>query len=148
LASRPKVLVVDDETDIRELCRVNLEFSGYDVLEAADGEEALEVCRRERPDLIFLDLMMPKIDGWGVLEALQRDSDWATIPVVLLTAKGADEDQIRGWLGGIAEFVSKPFNPMVLIDCAKAALEEHDPAEREARRQRMIDQLNVLRRMR
>jgi DNA-binding response OmpR family regulator len=143
-----KVLVVDDEPDIRELCRVNLEFSGFDVMEAADGVEALDLCRREHPDLVFLDLMMPKLDGWGVLEALTADERTADIPVVLLTARGADEDQIRGWMGGIVEFVTKPFNPMVLLDCARSALEMRDPADREERRQRMIEQLHVLRRMR
>jgi DNA-binding response OmpR family regulator len=143
-----KVLVVDDEPDIRELCRVNLEFSGFDVLEAGDGVEALEVCRREKPDLVFLDLMMPRLDGWGVLEALTADEETADIPVILLTARGADEDQIRGWMGGIVEFVGKPFNPMVLLDVARNALELRDPAERAARRERMIEQLQVLRRMR
>lgn len=143
-----KVLVVDDEPDIRELCRVNLEFAGYEVLEAGDGEEALAVCRRESPDLVFLDLMMPRLDGWGVLEALTADPSTKDIPVILLTARGAEEDQIRGWMGGIVEFVAKPFNPMAMIDCARLALEPRDPAEREERRLRMIDQLNVLRRMR
>jgi len=143
-----KVLVVDDEADIRELCRVNLEFSGYEVLEAGDGEAALEVCRTNRPDLVFLDLMMPKIDGWGVLEALRTDPLTNEIPVILLTARGAAEDQIRGWMGGIVEFVAKPFNPMVLLDCARIALEPRDPAALEARRQQMIDQLDVVRRMR
>jgi DNA-binding response OmpR family regulator len=142
------VLVVDDELDIRELCRVNLEFAGYDVLEAGDGIEALEVCRAEHPDLVFLDVMMPRLDGWAVLEALQQDDATRDIPVVLLTARGGDDDQIRGWSEGILEYVAKPFNPMVLLDCVVRALEPRDPAVEEQRRQRMVERIRVLREMR
>ena len=91
----PVILVVDDEEEIRELCRVNLEFEGYAVVEAADGVEALEKARSERPDLIFLDVMMPRMDGWEVLRQLKEADDTSGIPVVLLTAKTGEEDQIR-----------------------------------------------------
>src|SRR5436305_11606121 len=108
---KPVILVVDDEEEIRELCRVNLEFEGYEVSEAADGLEALAAAQRDQPDLIFLDLMMPRMDGWEVLRRLKEDDDTARIPVVLLTAKTSEEDQIRGWEGGIFEYISKPLNP-------------------------------------
>ena len=86
MTDRQKVLVVDDEPDVLLLCRVNLEFEGYDVIEASDGEQAMERVRDERPDVVLLDVMMPKMDGWQVLSALKADAELKDIPVVMLTA--------------------------------------------------------------
>jgi DNA-binding response OmpR family regulator len=143
-----RVLVVDDEEGIRVLCRVNLELGGYDVLEAADGFTALEVARTQRPDLIFLDIMMPRMDGWEVLEQLKEDPATAAIPVVLLTARTSEEDQIRGWGEGILEYLSKPFNPQRLVEWAEQALTPRDPSVEEERRKRAVEQLRLLRELR
>jgi DNA-binding response OmpR family regulator len=143
-----RVLVVDDEAEIRELCRVNLEFEGFDVVEAKNGSEAIELARRVRPDLVFLDLMMPGVDGWDVLHALKTDDDLASIPVILLTAKSGEEDQMRGWQEGILEYVSKPFNPLSLAEWARRALVPRDPVDDQQRRQRVLEQLRLLRELR
>jgi DNA-binding response OmpR family regulator len=143
-----RVLVVDDEEGIRVLCRVNLELGGYEVLEAADGFTALEVARTQRPDLIFLDIMMPRMDGWEVLEQLKEDPATAAIPVVLLTARTSEEDQIRGWGEGILEYLSKPFNPQRLVEWAEQALTPRDPSVEEERRKRAVEQLRLLRELR
>jgi DNA-binding response OmpR family regulator len=139
-----KVLVVDDEDDIRELCRVNLEFEGFDVVDAANGPAALEQAARSQPDVIFLDLMMPKMDGWEVLRRLKEDDATAHIPVVLLTARTGEEDQMRGWQEGILEYVSKPFNPQSLVEWAKRAMEPREPSEEAERRRRILEQLRLI----
>ena len=144
MADAGRVLVVDDEDDIRELCRVNLEFEGFDVLDAANGRRALEVAVSEHPDVIFLDLMMPEMDGWEVLRRLKENDATAGIPVVLLTARTGEEDQMRGWQEGILEYVSKPFNPLSLVEWAKRAMEPRDPAEEAERRRRILEQLKLV----
>ena len=146
--ARGRVLIVDDEDDIRELCRVNLEFEDYEVIDAPDGAKGLEMARSQHPDLIFLDLMMPRMDGWDVLHHLKEDDSTAAIPVILLTAKTGEAEQMRGWEEGILEFVSKPFNPLSLVEWANRALEPRDPAEEEERRRRILEQLRLLRNLR
>jgi DNA-binding response OmpR family regulator len=142
------VLVVDDEEGIRVLCRVNLELGGYDVLEAADGMSALELARRETPDLIFLDVMMPQMDGWDVLRALKEDSTTAGIPVVMLTARTSEADQIRAWGEGILEYLAKPFNPQALEEFAALAMRPRDSADDQARRRHVVQQLRHMQELR
>ena len=142
--SQGRVLVIDDEDDIRELCRVNLEFEGFQVVDAANGREGLDAAAREQPDVIFLDLMMPEMDGWDVLRRLKEDDATAQIPVVLLTARTGEDDQMRGWQEGILEYVSKPFNPLSLVEWAKRAMEPRDPREEGERRRRILDQLRLI----
>jgi DNA-binding response OmpR family regulator len=139
-----RVLVVDDEDDIRELCRVNLEFEGFEVVDAPSGAKALEVASSQHPDVIFLDLMMPGMDGWEVLRRLKEEDATADIPVVLLTARTGEEDQMRGWQEGILEYVAKPFNPLSLVEWAKRAMEARDPAEEAERRRRILEQLRLV----
>lgn len=136
-----KVLIVDDEDEIRDLCRVNLELEGFDVLDTGDGEQAVELARRERPDVIFLDLLMPGIDGWEVLRRLKTDDGTAPIPVVLLTARTGEEDQLRGWEEGILDYVAKPFNPLLLAERATRAREAADDDTAEAHRRLILDRL-------
>ena len=143
-----RVLVVDDEEDIRELCRVNLEFEGFEVLDAPDGETALRIARDDSPDLIFLDLMMPVMDGWDVLQRLKEDEATSRIPVILLTAKTGEQDQMRGWGEGILEYVSKPFNPLSLAEWANRAMQPRDPSEEMERRERILEQLRLVRELR
>ena len=138
-----KVLVVDDEADVLLLCRVNLEFEGYEVLEASDGEEAMRKVVSERPDVVLLDVMMPRMDGWQVLAALKADPQTAEIPVVMLTAKVQDQDQIRGWSGGAADYITKPFSPLSLSQVLENVL-KNDPEEEERRRRMILEKLQLL----
>lgn len=142
------VLVVDDEADIRTLCKVNLEYEGYRVLEAANGEEALDLARKEQPDLILLDLMMPGMDGWDVMENLQGNHATAKIPVIFLTALADEESQLRGWAEGILDYVTKPFNPLSLSRYVSDALKEKDPGDTENRREQIIERLKRMRELR
>lgn len=138
------ILVVDDEEDILLLCRVNLEFEGYRVIEASGGAEALRAIRRHRPDLVLLDVMMPAVDGWQVLDALKTDPETAGIPVVMLTARVQGPDQLRGWSAGAAEYIMKPFSPVALSEAIRAVLHPKDPREAERRRHRSMEKLRLL----
>jgi DNA-binding response OmpR family regulator len=109
-----RVLVADDEPPIRLLCQVNLAVAGIDVLQAADGEEALRIARAEAPDLILLDLMMPRLDGWTVAEELSADECTSNIPVVFLTARATTADRRRAEDIGALGYVLKPFDPVGL----------------------------------
>ena len=118
-----RVLVIDDEGPIRLLCRVNLEAAEMVVHEAEDGATGLEVARRETPDVILLDVMMPGMDGWEVFGELLEDERTANIPVVFLTARAEVRDQARGLeLGGI-DYVTKPFDPLELAPLVDDLLE-------------------------
>jgi two-component system alkaline phosphatase synthesis response regulator PhoP len=118
-----RVLIIDDEAPIRLLCRVNLEAEGMDVLEAADGEKGIELARRERPDVILLDVMMPRLDGWDVAQLLVSDELTKEVPIVFLTARAEVRDRARGLdIGGI-EYVTKPFNPLELASLIESLLE-------------------------
>lgn len=109
------VLVVDDEPDIRELVRYNLEMRGYRVEEAADGEIAVELARKLQPSIIILDLMLPKIGGLEVCRMLKTDSATKDIPIIMLTALGSEVDKIVGLELGADDYVTKPFSPRELV---------------------------------
>ena len=141
-------LVVDDEPAIRDLCRVTLELEGFDVVEAADGEEAVEQARTHGPHIVFLDLMMPKMDGWRTLEVLAADGATAGIPVVVMSARSGDDDQLRAWEAGVLDYVEKPFHPQVLVELARLAAGPRDPDAELERRQHMLEQLSMARRLR
>jgi CheY-like chemotaxis protein len=143
MSERRTVLVVDD-ADVLLLCRVNLEFEGYEVIEAADGEQAMQQVQARRPDVVLLDVMMPKMDGWQVLAAIKADEALTHIPVVMLTAKVQDQDQIRGWSQGAADYITKPFSPLALSQVLQDVLET-DPEEEERRRQMILEKLQLLR---
>ena len=106
------ILVADDEKEIRELLRLYLENSGYKVIEAEDGQQALDIARTEKVDLCLLDIMMPKIDGYRVLQELRKESN---IPVMILSAKGADSEKILGLNLGADDYMAKPFNPLEAV---------------------------------
>jgi len=110
-----KILVVDDERHIVRLVEVNLTRAGYDVATAYDGIEALEVVKKARPDMIVLDVMMPRMDGFEVLKRLQADEETQNIPVIMLTAKAQDADIFKGWSSGVSSYLTKPFNPRELL---------------------------------
>ena len=116
----PRVLVVDDSAAIRTLIVVNLRLEGYDVREAGDGEQALEVVGEWRPDVITLDVVMPRLDGFGTLERLRADPGTADIPVVLVTARAQAADRERGEALGVDAYLTKPFEPAHLVEVVAA----------------------------
>lgn len=117
-----RVLIVDDEASLRTLVRVNLEIDGIEVSEAVDGNEAMSMLRQAPPDLVLLDLMMPGKDGIEVLEDVAADPELRNIPVILLTAKGEQEDLERGAILGARGHITKPFDPEQMVRTVKAAL--------------------------
>jgi two-component system, OmpR family, phosphate regulon response regulator PhoB len=143
VGERRTVLVVDDEPDLLLLCRVNLEFEGYRVIEAGDGEAALARLAEEVPDVVLLDVMMPRADGWSVLRAIKDDPRTRDVPVVMLTAKVHDEEQVRALEGGAAEYITKPFSPLSLSQVVQDAIET-DPEEEQRRRQLVLEKLRML----
>jgi two-component system alkaline phosphatase synthesis response regulator PhoP/two-component system response regulator VicR len=121
-----KIMAVDDERHIVRLIQVNLERSGYQVITAFDGPEALKKVETDRPDVIVLDVMMPKMDGFEVLKRLQANPETRNIPVIMLTAKAQDADVFRGWSSGVSAYLTKPFNPLELITFVKRILSGRD----------------------
>jgi two-component system alkaline phosphatase synthesis response regulator PhoP/two-component system response regulator VicR len=121
-----KIMAVDDERHIVRLIQVNLERSGYQVVTAFDGPEALKKVESDRPDLIVLDVMMPKMDGFEVLKRLQASPETREIPVIMLTAKAQDADVFRGWASGVSAYLTKPFNPLELLTFVKRILSGRD----------------------
>lgn len=112
------ILIVEDETAIRELIRLNLELAGFDVEEAGDGVEGLNAVRKQKPDLVLLDIMMPKMDGFTLLEELKNDD----IPVICLTAKDSVRDKVKGLELGADDYMTKPFESLELLARVKAVL--------------------------
>ena len=110
-----KIMIVDDDQNIRSVLRYRLEKEGYDVLLAGDGVDALEKVRAENPDLIILDLTMPKMDGFGLLEKIKGNGSTSGVPVIVLTAYGYESNRARSLELGVVEFVTKPFSPRQLV---------------------------------
>lgn len=115
-----RILVVDDEPRMRKLVRDFLSAKGYTVLEAGDGEEAVELFMADRSiDLILLDVMMPKMDGWEVLKKVRR---YSRLPIIMLTARSEERDELQGFQLGVDEYISKPFSPKILVARVEAIL--------------------------
>jgi len=118
-----KILLIDDDPKITRLIESRLKANGYDVISSKDGKAGIEKAKKESPDLILLDIMMPEIDGYGVIEKLKKDEDTKSIPVVMLTAKRELEDIDKSMnVYGAVGFVSKPFSPTELLQQIKNAL--------------------------
>ena len=113
--SKARILTIEDDGDIRELIRYNLEKEGYTVLQAENGEDGLKLAREDAPNLILLDLMLPGIDGLETCRRIKQDPSIASIPVIMLTAKGEDSDVVTGLEVGADDYLPKPFSPKVLI---------------------------------
>ena len=139
-----RVLVIDDEAPIRLLCRVNLEAEGMEVFEAPDGPGGLEAARRESPDIILLDVMMPGLDGWRVAEELLAVPATSGIPIVFLTARADLRDRARGMdLGGL-DYITKPFNPVELASLVSSVVDAVERGERDQLRTEKIAELREL----
>jgi DNA-binding response OmpR family regulator len=139
-----KTLVIDDEAPIRLLCRVNLEAEGVEVLEAADGATGLEIAKREKPDAILLDVMMPGLDGWNVAERLLSAEETRAIPIIFLTARADLRDRVRGMDAGGLDYVTKPFNPVELASLVREVVDAVARGERELLRTERIAELRSL----
>ena len=124
----PLVLVADDEEDIRALVAFRLERAGYEVITAADGEEALTLATTRLPDLVVLDMMMPKATGLEVTRSLRELDETKEIPVILLTARAQEADVARGFEAGADDYVKKPFSPQDLQLRVQALLERGSAA--------------------
>ena len=122
---RRKVLVVDDEERMVRFIRLNLEHDGFVVVEASNGKQALQRLRDVTPDLILLDVMMPDLDGFEVLEMIREIS---SVPVIMLTAKGEEDDRVRGLEKGADDYITKPFSPRELVSRIKAVLRRTEGA--------------------
>ena len=118
----PTVLVVDDDPVIQKLLQVNFQMEGYSVVLAGDGEEGLATARDVRPDLVVLDVMMPKLDGLQVAAALKGDADTAGIPIIMLSAKAQETDVKAGLAAGADEYMTKPFDPLHLTERVAALI--------------------------
>jgi CheY-like chemotaxis protein len=123
------ILIADDRASSRELLRTVLEREGYRVLEAADGEEALTAAHAGNPDLILLDLQMPRLDGYGVLEQLRREARFALVPVVALTASAMRGDREKILAAGFTDYLAKPAGPEVLRETIARQLTKRDASE-------------------
>jgi len=120
--SKGRILVVDDEIYIVHILDFSLGMEGYEVLTALDGEQALERVRSDKPDLIVLDIMMPKLDGYEVCRAVKSNPETRNIPVILLSAKGRNVDQKMGFDVGADDYITKPFSPRKLVERINAIL--------------------------
>ena len=124
-----KILVVDDEARMRKLVKDFLVNKGFSVIEAADGEEAVDVFFAQKDiALVILDVMMPKMDGWEVLKTIRK---YSQVPVIMLTARGEERDELQGFALGVDEYISKPFSPKILVARVDAILRRSNAAASE-----------------
>ena len=141
-----EILVVDDDPDIRTLIRLTLESYGYSVREAGDGLQALEALGEHAPDAMVLDVMMPKMDGYGVLRAMRQREMAQHTKVLMLTCKTEERDFVRGWELGADDYRTKPFEPMELADYINDLLRA-SPETLEQRRQDELEKAELLDRL-
>jgi two-component system, OmpR family, alkaline phosphatase synthesis response regulator PhoP len=126
---KTKILLVDDERDIVEFLQYNLEKEGFDVVQAYDGNEALNKIN-QKPDLVILDIMMPKLNGFEVYQKIRENSSYKDIPIIFLTAKSGEIDEIKGLELGASDYIQKPISPKKLIARVKSNLKKSDSAIR------------------
>jgi two-component system alkaline phosphatase synthesis response regulator PhoP len=127
---KEKILIVEDEKDIVKMIEYNLKKEGFKVIDARDGEDALDLAVREYPNLILLDLMLPGIDGLEVCKSLKKESKTSSIPIIMLTAKAQESDKIIGLELGADDYITKPFSPRELIARIKAVLRRSTDKEK------------------
>ena len=121
---KPRVLIVDDEPDLLSVLHFGLEAEGFEVLEASDGEAGFELARREMPDLIVLDLMLPRMDGYKVCRALKFDERYRRIPIIILSARSGETDRRLAMDLGADEYITKPYDMKDLVGRVRARLNQ------------------------
>jgi two-component system alkaline phosphatase synthesis response regulator PhoP len=129
-----RILVVDDDKEIVRLVRAYLEQAGFQVLIAYDGEMALHVLRRDRPDLVVLDLMLPDRDGWDITRLVRGDQSLASLPIIMLTARVEDTDKIVGLELGADDYITKPFNPREVVARVRSVLRRSQSGNSQSQR--------------
>jgi DNA-binding response OmpR family regulator len=127
---RNRILIVDDDPSIRKFVKANLEARDYQALMAGDGEEALKIIEEELPDLVLLDIMMPKMDGFAVC---QRVREWSDIPIIMISAKDSENDKVKSFDCGADDYLTKPFALRELLSRIKAVLRRSQAPERSSR---------------
>ena len=135
MMDKPRILVVEDERDVAKVISINLKLEGMEVVEVHDGPSALEKIEDERPDCVVLDIMLPKISGWDILKYIKSKPATVDIPVVMVTAKVGERDQLRGLGAGAVKYITKPFSPIALTEAIKSVLkpQARDVVARERR---------------
>jgi CheY-like chemotaxis protein len=128
VAGAGRVLVVDDDDVIRQLITVNLELEGFDVIPAVDGQDALDKVKDANPDVVTLDVMMPRVDGWEAAERLRADPETSHLKLILLSARAQETDIQRGERIGVDAYLTKPFDPDELIDIVRRLMDESGSA--------------------
>ena len=136
---KKRILVIDDELDFVKMLQARLRIEGYEVLVAEDGIKGVQIARREKPDLIILDIMMPGMDGHTVCDTLKKSTLTWSIPVIYLTAKTGQADELLAMEKGARYYLTKPYNPAMLLEMVKSALTTVDQAERKEGRVLLID---------
>ena len=119
---RPRILIVDDEADLLAVLRFGLEAEGFDVVSASDGEEGLKRAREDHPDLMVLDLMLPKLDGYKVCRALKFDERYKAMPILILSARSSEQDRQLAMSMGADAFIAKPYEMRDLVSRVRAKL--------------------------
>lgn len=128
--SKQTILVVDDETDLLDLIEYNLHKEGFNVLKAEDGEEGIKVAKEHRPDLILLDIMMPKMDGLEAVEIMRQDEDLKKTPIIFLTARSDEKTEIDGLNKGGDDYITKPISTTKLVSRIKAVLRRFEDTDK------------------
>lgn len=129
MADKQTILVVDDEQDLLDLIEYNLKKEGFKVLKAEDGKEGIKVARKQNPDLVLLDIMMPKMDGLEVVEVMRNDEALKRIPIIFLTARGDEKTEVEGLNKGGDDYITKPISTTKLISRIKAVLRRFEETE-------------------
>jgi len=119
---KKKILIVEDEKELVKLIAFNMTIAGYEAVSAKDGIEALEACKLNKPDLVILDIMLPRIDGWEVCRRLRLDPKTSNTPIIILSALQDTNDKLRGFDLGSDDYVTKPFSPRELVVRVKRVL--------------------------
>ncbi len=139
MTPKKRILVVDDELDFVKMLQARLRIEGYEVLTAEDGIQGLQIARKEKPDLIILDIMMPGLNGHSVCDMLKKSTLTWSIPVIYLTAKTGQTDELMAMEKGAKYYLTKPYNPAVLMEMIKSALTENEGTEEKRVRVLLID---------
>lgn len=127
---KKRVLIIDDELDFVKMLRARLQIEGYEVLEAGDGSKGVQLARREKPDLIILDIMMPGMDGHMVCDMLKKSTLTWSIPIIYLTAKTGQADEVLAMEKGAKHFLTKPYNPDMLLEMVRSAITENEASKK------------------
>ncbi|HET8866258.1 MAG TPA: response regulator transcription factor [Gracilimonas sp.] len=128
------ILVVDDEKDLLDLIEYNLKKEGFDVLKAENGEEGIKIAKEHKPDLVLMDIMMPKMDGMEAVEVIRADDELKSIPIIFLTARSDEKTEVEGLNKGGDDYITKPISTTKLISRIKAVMRRFDETEEEVNR--------------